>query len=258
MSGVHLAVEGAVKRYGRATALAGVDLIVHPGDRLGLVGESGSGKSTLGRLLLGLEHPEEGSVLVDGRELRSVLSTRSGRLGYRRRVQLVAQDTSSTFDPRHSVGDSIMVPARLLGGHDTAGARAAMEQVATELEIPLALLDRRPDQLSGGQRQRMAIARALVVRPELVVADEVVSALDVSVQGTVLNLLKRYCREHGAGLVFISHGLPATAFITERLVVLYHGVVAETGPTDQVLEHPQDPYTRSLVAAYAFSDADAV
>jgi peptide/nickel transport system ATP-binding protein len=256
MSVVRIECASVRKSYGRKVAVRDVSFTVEPGDRVGIVGESGSGKSTMAKIVAGLESASGGSVTVDGRELASLMSTRAGVLEYRRAVQLVAQDTTSTFDPRHTIRESLRVPAQLLGGHDTAGADAAIAEITQELGIAPGMLDRFPRELSGGQRQRMSIARALVVRPGLLVCDEAVSALDVSVQGVVLNLLKRYSVEHGAGLLFVSHGLPATAFITRKLVVMNQGEVVENGPTLDVLESPQHPYTRTLVAAYEAVEGD--
>ncbi|MET2011754.1 ATP-binding cassette domain-containing protein [Microbacterium chocolatum] len=223
---------------------------VPPGGRVGIVGESGSGKSTVARIIAGLDRPTRGTVHVDGQDLRSALSTARGRRDYRRRVQLIAQDTTSAFDPRYTIRQSVRMPGQRLGGWTRPECDAAIEELVDELAIDSALLDRRPAQLSGGQRQRMAIARALLVRPRYLVCDEAVSALDVSVQGAVLNLLKRYSVESDAALLFVSHGLPATAFITDELIVMYRGAVAEAGRTTQVLARPTDPYTRALVGAY--------
>ncbi|AMM21914.1 peptide ABC transporter ATP-binding protein [Frondihabitans sp. PAMC 28766] len=248
--GVRIEATGVRKSYGRKTAVQDVSFVLGQGERVGIVGESGSGKSTMAKIITGLEKASAGSITVDGHELNSLLSTRAGRLEYRRKVQLVAQDTTSTFDPRHRIRESLRVPAQLLGGHDQAGADQAISEITAELGILPDLVDRFPGELSGGQRQRMSIARALIVRPGLLVCDEAVSALDVSVQGVVLNLLKRYSIDHGAGLMFVSHGLPATAFITRELVVMNAGRVVETGRTLEILERPQHAYTQKLVSAY--------
>ncbi|WP_322409897.1 ABC transporter ATP-binding protein [Microbacterium invictum] len=236
--------------FHRVQAVRSVTFAVAPGRRVGIVGESGSGKSTVARIIAGLDRPTRGTVHVDGQDLRSALSTARGRREYRRRVQLIAQDTTSTFDPRFTIRQSLRVPGQRLGGWTRAECDTAIEEIAEELSIDVSLLERRPAQLSGGQRQRMAIARALLVRPRYLVCDEAVSALDVSVQGAVLNLLKRYSTDHDAALLFVSHGLPATAFITDELIVMYRGEIAEAGRTTQVLGRPTDPYTRALVGAY--------
>ncbi len=251
MNAVHLEASGLRKKFGRHVAIHEASFVVGDGARVGIVGESGSGKSTVVRLLLGLEHPSGGQVLVNDVPLAEVMRTGEGRAEYRRQVQLVAQDTTATFDPRHTVGQSIRTPAQLLCGMDARAAKEAADGIANELGISEGMLDRYPGQLSGGQRQRMAIARALIVSPRLLVCDEAVSALDVSVQGVVLNLLKGYCARHGSGLVFVSHGLPATAFVTEQLIVMNAGRIVEAGRTSEILTNPRDPYSRALVAAYS-------
>jgi ABC-type glutathione transport system ATPase component len=250
MTGVCIKAQGIRKSYGRKTAVQDVSFVLAPGERVGIVGESGSGKSTMAKIVTGLEKATAGTITIDDQDLASLLSTRKGRLDYRRRVQLVAQDTTSTFDPRHRIRESLRIPAQLLGGHDVGGADQAISEITHELGILPDLVDRYPGELSGGQRQRMSIARALIVRPDLLVCDEAVSALDVSVQGVVLNLLKRYSVDHGAGLMFVSHGLPATAFITRELVVMNQGGVVETGRTLELLEKPKHAYTQKLVGAY--------
>ncbi|OLT12398.1 peptide ABC transporter ATP-binding protein [Pseudonocardia sp. CNS-139] len=239
-----------VRAFGRGghTAVDGVSLLVDETSRVGVVGESGSGKSTLVRMLVGLDHPSAGTVEFNGRSIAAMLpdELRAFRLA----VQLVAQDTTSSFDPRRTLRDAVRRPLEVLRGMDVAAADGAVDATLRGLGLDPQLANRLPHQVSGGQRQRFAIARALVVRPRLLVCDEAVSALDVSVQGAVLNLVKRYCREHGAGLVFVSHGLPATAFVADRLVVMHRGRVVEDGPREQVLFRPEHAYTRTLVDAH--------
>ncbi|ALE72976.1 MULTISPECIES: ABC transporter ATP-binding protein [unclassified Pseudonocardia] len=251
MSAPQVVLEGVTRRFGDRTAVAPLSMTVDAGDRIGIVGESGSGKSTLARMIAGLDRPSGGTITIDGRTQTAWMSTTAGRRDLRRRIQLVAQDTTSTFDPRRTVRDALRTPARLLGGHSGARADAVAEEAVADMGLPPAMLDRHPHELSGGQRQRMAIARAMVVRPGLLVCDEAVSALDVSVQGAVLNRIVRYCREHGAGLLFVSHGLPATAFATDDLLVMLHGHVVEHGRTGAVLSSPVHDHTAALVAAHA-------
>ncbi|MEW1957733.1 ATP-binding cassette domain-containing protein [Kineococcus sp. NPDC059986] len=247
-----LSAERVTKSYrrGAPTAVAGIDLRIRPDTALGIVGESGSGKSTLSRMLAGLEPPSSGRVLLDGQPVAHLLSTRTGRTAFRRTVQYVAQDTSSSFDPRRSLRDSVRQPLERLHGLGRAAADRRVDEVLTSLEVDPALADRRPRQVSGGQRQRFAIARALVVEPRVLVCDEVVSALDVSVQGSVLNHLKDYCRSAGCGLVFVSHGLPATAFVATTLAVVHRGEVVEEGPVEDVVTAPRHEYTRHLLLAH--------
>lgn len=247
--------DGLVKVFGDPRtghlALGGVSLAVGSQTRLGIVGESGSGKSTLARIIAGLDRPTRGSVTFRGRDLRTMNPAEVR--DFRREVQLIAQDTSSSFDPRRTLRDSIRRPAQLLLG---AGRKRADELADETLELvglSPQLAGRMPGQVSGGQRQRFCIVRALVVKPRLILCDEVVSALDVSVQGTVLNFLKSYCVSNGAGLLFVSHGLPATAFVSNQIAVMKDGMVLEQGPVPQVMHHSQHPYTRSMVDAYRVS-----
>ncbi|MCF7553800.1 ABC transporter ATP-binding protein [Pseudonocardia sp. WMMC193] len=233
-------------------AVDGVDLLVDSSTRLGIVGESGSGKSTVVRMMLGLDHPTTGSVEFDGVPLASMSAP--ALRAFRRQVQLVAQDTSSSFDPRRTLRDALRKPCHNLLELDTAAADAAIDRTLEALSLDPALAARKPHQVSGGQRQRFSIARALVVEPTVIVCDEAVSALDVSVQGSVLNLLKEHCENHDAGLVFVSHGLPATAFISEELVVMYQGRVVERGPVGRVLFETEHPYTQTLVDAYRVTE----
>lgn len=245
---------GLSRWFGRArtrhVALDAIDLLVDHTSRMGIVGESGSGKSTLARLLIGLDRPSAGRVSFNGRPLDRVLAGPAGRSEFRRTVQFVGQDTTSSFDPRRRLLDSMQQPLRDLHGMGRDEAAEAALRTAVSLGLPEELAHRFPAQVSGGQRQRFALARCLAVRPRILVCDEVVSALDVSVQGSILNLLKRYCIEQGAGLFFVSHGLPATAFVAEELVVMHQGTIVERGSTTDVLDSPQHGYTRSLLEAH--------
>jgi ABC-type glutathione transport system ATPase component len=255
MAATELIVDGLTKRFAsgrrqgaRGPALDGVSISIGRATRMGIVGESGSGKSTLARILVGLETPTTGSVTFDGRDVHAMRAAE--RKDFRRRVQLIGQDTSSSFDPTKTLRDAVRRPAQLLLGVARPAADDLVDATLEAVGLTPAHADRMPHQVSGGQRQRIAIARALVVRPEIVVCDEVVSALDVSVQGTVLNLLKSYCVTAGVGMVFISHGLPATAFVSTEIVVMRDGVIVEQGPRDAVLHHSTHPYTRTLVDAH--------
>jgi peptide/nickel transport system ATP-binding protein len=237
-------------RNRRHTAVHETSLRFDNSMRVGLIGESGSGKSTLARMMVGLETPTTGEIKFGSQNMRSILGTKAGRVEYRRAVQFIGQDTTSSFDPRHKLIESVLKPSMLLCGLTAAEAMERAEETLEYLGLPRALADRYPGQVSGGQRQRFAIARALVVRPQMLICDEVVSALDVSVQGAVLNLLKDYCERNLAGLVFVSHGLPATTFVANELLVMYMGHVIERGTTDDVIERPQEEYTRFLLDAH--------
>ncbi|HIZ37063.1 MAG TPA: ABC transporter ATP-binding protein [Candidatus Ruania gallistercoris] len=229
-------------------ALDGVSLAVHDRESVGIVGESGSGKSTLARVLLGLQAPTEGRAEVLGFDTATRLD-RAERRQVRRAVQPVFQDPYSSFDPLRSIGASIAEP---LGALTQIGRRARTRRVAELLDqvrLPASVAARRPRELSGGQLQRAAIARALAVSPRLVVADEAVSALDVSVQDQVLRLLAQLHREQDLALVFISHDLAVVRQVSTRVLVMRAGQVVEEGPTAQVLAHPATEYTQALIDA---------
>jgi ABC-type glutathione transport system ATPase component len=252
---VQLVATDVTKEFGRRrsqrhTAVDGVSLTVESGHAVGIVGESGSGKSTFARILAGIDLPTAGTVYFNDVPIASQLRGREERLNLRRHVQMVSQDTSSSFDPLKTLRASVRTPAMRLLGLGRAQADAEVDRVIADLELAPALADRYPQHVSGGQRQRFALARALIVRPGLLICDEVVSALDVSVQGSVLNMLRGYCTESGAGLVFVSHGLPATAFISERIVVMRNGQIVENGATGDVLNQPAHEYTDQLLTAY--------
>ncbi|WP_297833607.1 ABC transporter ATP-binding protein, partial [Pseudomonas sp.] len=228
-------------------ALQDVSLEVYPGQTLALVGESGSGKSTTLRIALGLEQPTEGRVLFDGRDVTG-LGWREFR-PLRQRIQLVQQNPFAALDPRMSIFDSVVEPlvsfGRLKGRELEHAARQLMERV----HLPTAFLDRLPRELSGGQRQRVAIARALALKPDLVLLDEPVSALDVSVQAQILDLLAELQAELGLAYLLVSHDLAVVASVAHRVVVLHNGRVVEQGSTDQVFHTPQTAYTQELLAA---------
>lgn len=234
------------------TALDDVSLTLEESHRIGIIGESGSGKSTLVRMALGLDRPTSGTVLFRGRDIHSF--SQAEWLGYRRAIQWIGQDTGGAFNPRWTIRKSMMRVNTTLCGLSTQDAKTRMESLTVQMGLDAALLDRKPAALSGGQRQRFAIVRAVMPEPRVLLADEAVSALDVSVQGTVLNLLKEYCDTAGCALMFVSHGLPTTAFMTHEVVVMKNGVVVEHGPTRRVLEEPSHDYTRQLIDAYTYAD----
>ena len=225
--------------YGRTTAVDGVSLTVPAGQIVGLVGESGSGKSTLARAAVGLAPLDGGQILLDGRPV----PTR----GRQRRLQMVFQDPYSSLDPRMRIGESVaeVVPP----GGSRAERRAEVERLLGLVHLDPAQAASYPSQLSGGQRQRVALARALAGRPRVVIADEITSALDVSIQGAVLNLVRELQRELGLSILFISHNLAVVRYVSTRLAVMYRGRIVEQGPTDRVLAEPRDDYTRELLAA---------
>ena len=229
-------------------ALDDVSFTLDTGRTLGIVGESGSGKSTLARLVMALEAPSAGCVLFEGSDLHA-LSPDALRTA-RRHFQMVFQDPYSSLDPRMSVARTVGEPLEQLEHLSRAERR---ERAAAMLEAvglnPATDLDKVPHEFSGGQRQRIAIARALVTQPRLIVADEPVSALDVSVQAQVLNLMQDLQERFGLAYLFISHDLAVVDLVCDDLIVLQHGRVVERGPTDQVIGAPQQPYTRRLLDA---------
>ena len=232
-------------------AVDGVSFSIAPGRVLGIAGESGSGKSTLANLLVGLEQPSGGEVRVGGRALG-----RRPDAAFRRGVQMVFQDPFGSVNPRFTVGRTVEEPLLIHGVGDAAERRhratEALEQA--ELRPGAAFLDRYPHELSGGQRQRVAIARAVVLGPRLLVADEPVSMLDVSVRAGVLRLLRRLVREGEMAMVFITHDLSIVASVCDELAVMYRGRFVEHGPVLEVLRRPAHPYTRALIAAVPLPD----
>ncbi|WP_199434727.1 ABC transporter ATP-binding protein [Qaidamihabitans albus] len=230
-------------------AVDGVSFRIGRGETLGLVGESGSGKSTVARLVLRLLRETRGEIVFAGHELTGMRAGELKRL--RRRMQIVFQDPFSAFDPRMSIADVIGEPLR---AHRLADGRSARRRAGELLELVGLTgtdLDKYPHQFSGGQAQRIGIARALATSPELLVCDEAVSALDVSVQAQVLNLLRRLQRELGLSYLFIAHDLNVVRYISDRVGVMYLGQIVEEGPADELLADPRHPYTRSLAAAIA-------
>ncbi|MDI2132103.1 ABC transporter ATP-binding protein [Yinghuangia seranimata] len=246
-----LRAEGVTVAFGRGarrkTVLHGVDLSLRQGHTVGLVGESGSGKSTLAKVIVGLVRPVSGHVALDGEDVTGPRG-RAATLALRRRVQLVPQDPYASLNPRMTVGEAIaeaIDPRR--GG--LARHRAAVEARLAQVALDPEAADRYPAQFSGGQRQRIAIARALAVEPEVVIADEVTSALDSSVQAEVLNLLTGLRRSLSLTMLFISHDLAVVRHVSDEVAVLRHGRLVEHGPCAEVFGAPREPYTKVLLAS---------
>jgi ABC-type glutathione transport system ATPase component len=221
-------------------AVAGVDLTVTAGETVGLVGESGSGKSTLARTIVGLERARRGRITFDGTDV-----TRGWPRGLRRNVQMVFQDPRSSLNPRMRIGDIVAEGLRA----QRAAAPGDVAKLLEQVGVDPALAGRRPAELSGGQCQRVAIARALALRPRLLVCDEAVSALDVSVQAQILALLAELRTALGLTMLFISHDLGVVRQLADRVAVMYRGKIVEQGPAERVYEEPSHEYTRSLLAS---------
>ncbi|ARU03991.1 peptide ABC transporter ATP-binding protein [Comamonas serinivorans] len=230
-------------------ALKGVSLTMTAGRNLGIVGESGSGKSTLARLVMALETPTAGTVHIAGQNVHALgaAALRRARSGF----QMVFQDPQASLDPRMPVWRSVAEPLAALQAVGKAAQRDAVSRVLAEVGLSAIDGNKYPHEFSGGQRQRIAIARALITKPRLIVADEPVSALDVSVQAQVLNLMSELQQRHGVTFLFISHDLAVISHLCDDLVVMRAGQVVEAGRTAEVLRAPREAYTRELLAAVA-------
>jgi len=241
---------GKLRGHSDVRAVDDVSLDIHQGETLGLVGESGSGKSTLGRLILRLVEPTGGSVRFEGRDLLGASRGEMRRL--RRDMQIIFQDPFASLDPRFPVEDIIAEPLIIHGhghGNGRAGIRARVVELLRAVGLDESILRRFPHEFSGGQRQRIGIARALAVRPKFIVADEPVSALDVSVGAQIVNLLAQLQRDFGLTYLFISHSMPVVRYLSTRIAVMYRGKIVEVGPTEEITDRPQHPYTLSLLKA---------
>ncbi|MBE9605643.1 ABC transporter ATP-binding protein [Acetobacteraceae bacterium H6797] len=243
----HFGGRGWFGRGRPVQAVNDVSISVARGEAVGLVGESGSGKSTIGRLMLGLIPVTSGEIKLDGQKVGAAHGDHARRL--RRRMQLVFQDPYSSLDPRRKVGDQIADGLVIHGIAQGDEAREMVKALLGQVGLPTAHADRYPHEFSGGQRQRVGIARALAVKPDFLVADEPVSALDVSVQAQVLALLADLRNRLGLALLFISHDLPVVRSLCDRVIVLYLGRVMEEGPVEEVFANPRHPYTRALLSA---------
>ncbi|MBE1878556.1 ABC transporter ATP-binding protein [Myceligenerans pegani] len=249
-----LVVSGLTKTYRgagrgpRVVAVDGISFTLAAGGSLGVVGESGSGKTTLAQMIVGLAEPDSGTVVIDGRDRRDLRRGRRARLQRATEAQMVFQDPYGSLDRRLDVAGAL---ADTLRRHGTPKDRIARDVAALMDRVGLAsrLANSRPHELSGGQRQRVAIAKALAIDPTVLVLDEAVSALDVSVQAQILTLLDEIRAESGVALVFVSHDLAVVGQVTDQILVMYRGRAVETGDTDQVLRRPEHPYTEMLLSS---------
>jgi oligopeptide/dipeptide ABC transporter ATP-binding protein len=260
-----LEVRGAVKVYAeggglfargrQVRAVDGVSFSVREGESFAVVGESGCGKTTLGKLILALERPTSGQVLFEGRDLFALPAAELRRT--RRKLQVIFQDPYSSLNPRMTVRETLEEPFQIHGElPDPSARRARVLELLDAVGLARAHLDRHPHEFSGGQRQRVGIARALALNPRLVVADEAVSALDVSIQAQILNLLKDLQKRFRLTYVFISHDFSVVRHLCERVAVMYLGRLAETAPTAELFSDPQHPYTEALLSAIPVPDPD--
>jgi peptide/nickel transport system ATP-binding protein len=245
--------KGLLRRQaGRISAVADVSLSVAPGSTLGIVGESGCGKTTVGRLIVGLEKPTSGTIRFAGADIADLAGEQAA--GYRRGIQYMFQDSAAAMDPRMRVGSIIREPMRLQHQGSAADQRRRVATLLDEVGLPASAVDRYPHEFSGGQRQRICLARALALTPQVIIADEPVSALDVSVQAQVLNVLRDLQTAHGLTLIVISHDLAVIRYLADSTAVMYLGKLVEHGPAGQVYARPLHPYTSGLIAAVPVPD----
>ena len=235
------------KVIGWVKAVDGVDFAIDQGKTLGLVGESGCGKSTIGRLILKLLEPDQGTILYRGRDIAPL--SQKEVLPLRKEMQIIFQDPFGSLNPRMTVGQSIEEGLRTLNVKNRAERRARVEKLLNMVGMAASAADRYPHEFSGGQRQRIGIARALSVEPSLIICDEPVSALDVSIQAQIINLLKELQSRLGLSYLFISHDLHVVSYISDRVAVMYLGHIMEYAPTEELFDRPLHPYTLALLSA---------
>ena len=241
--------EGLMRRItGWVQAATDVSFDIAPGETMALVGESGCGKTTVGHSILRLEKPQAGEVLFEGRDLLRL--DRAELRAVRQHIQIIFQDPMASLDPRMRVYDQIAEGLRSFGLAETeATRRKRVEAIVERVQLDASMIDRYPHEFSGGQRQRICIARALAVEPRLIVCDESVSALDVSIQAQILNLLRELQQELGLSYLFITHDLSVVRYLAREVAVMYLGQIVELGPTERIFESPSHPYTKGLLAA---------
>src|SRR5690606_15670408 len=245
--------------FGRRKFVKGIDdisLTIHRGEILGLVGESGSGKSTLGRSIMRLIESQSGEILLQGKDLRTL--AKDELKNQRRHLQMIFQDPYASLNPRMTVFDTLAEPMLLHGLADKATVVEQVNQLMDDVGLERRFIRKYPHEFSGGQRQRIAIARALALKPRLIIADEPVSALDVTIRAQILELLLTLTQKHGLTMLFISHDMSVVRFLCDRVVVMHKGRIVEEGETEALFSTPQHPYTRSLLNAIPHIHANSV
>lgn len=243
----HFRVSGGILK-----AVNGVSLEIKKGETLGLVGESGCGKSTLGRVVMGIYEPTKGKIVYNGKEVH--INNAKNRLAYAKHAQMIFQDPYASLNPRMTVESIIAEGMEIHGMYTPEKRKQRVHELLELVGLNKEHANRFPHEFSGGQRQRIGIARAMIMEPELVVADEPISALDVSIRAQVLNLLKEAQRERGVTYLFIAHDLSVVRFISDRIAVIYRGEIVELAEAEELFNHPIHPYTRALLSAVPIPD----